>query len=441
MTIVQQMEKGHDANHLTSGEGVSEYSVTEISQKIKGTIEQNLGVIQVRGEISGYTRASSGHLYFSLKDNVNVLSTVCWRYIADQISVKLEDGMEVLCRGKISTYGPRSSYQLVASRIQISGEGQLLAMLEERKKRLASQGYFDPAKKKPIPKLPQVIGVITSTSGVVIQDIINRVSERFPLHILVWDVAVQGKEASSEVSHAIKGFHHLSSDLPTPDLLIVARGGGSIEDLWPFNDEEIVKAVHDASIPIISAIGHETDVTLIDYAADLRAATPTAAAEKATPTREILLNYCIGTLDRIEDETKNIIEKYEYIIKNASIFLLQYLQNLEQYVAEIRAMLSHIQVMMVDKVAQYQYSLSSDYKEISHLSEKIIERRELFFQSSVELLESMSYKNVLSRGFAIVQDEKGSVVKSARSCKDQQKLRITLSDGSSIVGVCVLSSE
>ena len=383
-----------------------EYSVTELSNKLKGLVENQFEFVKVKGEVSGYIKARSGHVYFSLKDSSNTLSIVCWKYIADNMSIKIEDGMEVVCSGKISTYGPRSSYNMVVSSIEVSGEGRLLAMLEERKKRLAAQGYFDRDKKKEIPVMPQVIGVITSTSGAVIQDILNRIKDRFPSHVVIWDVAVQGQATSTDVVKAIEGFNSLSSDDPQkPDLVIVARGGGSIEDLWPFNDESIVHAVYQSELPIISAVGHETDVTLIDYAADLRAATPTAAAEKATSvTREALLVHCGDLFTRMSGYMKSMTEKYDFDILYADKSLIHYKQRLDGYCDEV-------------------------YGRITRAMMQLIRECELSLKSFASLLDGLSFDSILRRGFAIMLNEKGEVVSSISQVSKGEKMKVTLSDG------------
>ncbi|HXQ49541.1 MAG TPA: exodeoxyribonuclease VII large subunit [Stellaceae bacterium] len=266
-----------------------DYTVSEIAALLKRTIEQNFAYVRVRGEISGFKRHASGHVYFSLKDADAVLDSVCWR--GTRLALKPEDGMEVVCAGRLTTYPGRSRYQLVVESIELAGVGALLKLLEERKARLAAEGLFAEARKKKLPYLPTVIGVITSPTGAVIKDILHRLKDRFPRRVLLWPVAVQGEGAAQQVAAAIEGFNRLSprGDPPRPDLLIVARGGGSLEDLMAFNEEIVVRAAAGSAIPLISAVGHETDWTLIDHASDRRAPTPTAAAEMAVPVRLELL--------------------------------------------------------------------------------------------------------------------------------------------------------
>jgi exodeoxyribonuclease VII large subunit len=268
-------------------ENVAEYSVSELAAALKRTLEDGYGYVRVRGEISGFKRAGSGHLYFALKDEGAVLDAVCWRSTAQRLRSLPEDGLEVVATGRITTYPSRSRYQLIVDRLEPAGIGALMALLDERRRRLAAEGLFAAERKRPLPFLPEVIGLVTSPTGAVIRDILHRLSERFPRRVLLWPVLVQGELAAEQVAAAIGGFNALEPGgaVPRPDLLIVARGGGSLEDLWPFNEEVVVRAAAASAIPLISAVGHETDTTLIDLAADQRAPTPTAAAELAVPVR------------------------------------------------------------------------------------------------------------------------------------------------------------
>src|SRR5208282_4880445 len=267
-----------------------EYSVSELSQAVKRQIESDFGHVRVRGEVSGFKRHTSGHCYLSLKDADAVLDAVIWRPLAQRLTLKPEDGMEVVCTGRMTTYAGRSKYQLVIEAVELAGIGALLKLLEERRKKLAAEGLFDDSRKRPLPYLPEVIGVVTSPTGAVIRDILHRLADRFPRRVLVWPVPVQGESAAAAVAAAIAGFNALEpgGDVPRPDLLIVARGGGSLEDLMAFNEEVVVRAAAASKIPLISAVGHETDTTLIDFASDRRAPTPTAAAEMAVPVRREL---------------------------------------------------------------------------------------------------------------------------------------------------------
>ena len=278
----------------TSGGNAAAFSVSEISAALKRTVEERFAFVRVRGELSGVKRAASGHLYLCLKDENARLDGVMWRGTAQRLSFRPEDGLEVIATGKLTTYPGRSNYQIVIERMEVAGEGALLALLARNKARFEAEGLFDPARKRAIPYLPRTIGVVTSPTGAVIRDILHRLADRFPSHVLVWPVLVQGQGAAGQVAAALRGFGAMDPQ-HRPDLLIVARGGGSIEDLWAFNEEEVVRAIADSPVPVISAVGHETDTTLADHAADRRAPTPTAAAEMAVPVREDLLAF-VGEL-------------------------------------------------------------------------------------------------------------------------------------------------
>src|SRR5450432_188981 len=285
------------ADNLTN---LPEFTVSEISQAVKRTLEGRFERIRVRGEISGFKRATSGHLYFALKDEEAKLDGVCWRMTAQRLAIAPEDGLEVIATGRISSYPGRSSYQLIIDSLELAGEGALLKLLEDRRKKLASEGLFDLERKRALPFLPAVIGVVTSPTGAVIRDILHRLRDRFPTHVLIWPVLVQGEGAKEQIAAAIAGFNAIARGgrIPRPDLLIVARGGGSLEDLWAFNEEIVVRAAAASEIPLISAVGHETDITLIDFAADKRAPTPTAAAEMAVPVRAELFVEVAGLARR-----------------------------------------------------------------------------------------------------------------------------------------------
>ncbi|WBL33951.1 exodeoxyribonuclease VII large subunit [Sinirhodobacter sp. HNIBRBA609] len=274
----------------TPGSNAHDYSVSEISGAVKRVIEGEFGRVRVRGEVGRVSRPSSGHLYFDLKDDRAVIAAVSWKGQVARMQVRPEEGMEVIATGKLTTFPGQSKYQLIVDDVEPAGAGALMAMLEARRKALAAEGLFDAARKRPLPYLPEVIGVVTSPSGAVIRDILHRLRDRFPRRVLIWPVAVQGQACAPEVTAAIRGFNALpeGGPIPRPDLLIVARGGGSIEDLWGFNEESVVRAAAESRIPLISAVGHETDTTLIDFASDRRAPTPTAAAEMAVPVRSEL---------------------------------------------------------------------------------------------------------------------------------------------------------
>lgn len=270
-----------------------EFSVTELSGAIKRVIEGEFGHVRIRGEIGRVSHPRSGHIYLDLKDDRSVISAVIWKGVAGRLATAPEEGMEVVATGRITTFGGQSKYQLVIEDIKPAGMGALMAMLEKRKTLLQAEGLFAPELKRPLPYLPEIIGVVTSPSGAVIRDILHRLRDRFPRKVLIWPVVVQGGKCAPEVTRAIQGFNAMTvgGALPRPDLLIVARGGGSIEDLWGFNEESVARAAAASEIPLISAVGHETDTTLIDFASDKRAPTPTAAAELAVPVRLEMLAW------------------------------------------------------------------------------------------------------------------------------------------------------
>ena len=294
-----------------AGSNAPALSVSEISNALKRTVEDRFGHVRVRGEISGFKRAASGHLYFSLKDADAKLDGVMWKGNAGRLPFAPEDGLEVIATGKLTTYAGRSSYQIVADRLELAGEGALMLLFEKLKARLAAEGLFDGARKRSIPYLPRTIGIVTSPTGAVIRDMMHRLEDRFPSHVTLWPVMVQGDGAAAQIAAAVRGFSAMPEDgtVPRPDLLIVARGGGSIEDLWAFNEEIVIRAVAECTIPVISAVGHETDTTLCDYAADLRAPTPSAAAEMAVPVRLDLAERLSGAEMRLTGGLRRLLQR------------------------------------------------------------------------------------------------------------------------------------
>ena len=329
-------------------ENIQEYSVSEISDSIKGTLENSFGYVKVRGEVSGLSKPASGHIYLNLKDDKAVIKAIIWRSAAARISFVPEDGLEVICSGKLTTgysdrYPGRSDYSIIVDTLTPAGEGALMALLEQRRKKLAAEGLFEEHNKKSLPKYPETIGIVTSPTGAVIKDILHRLKERFPCNVILWPVPVQGQDAAQLISDAVDGFNSLSSkdEVNMPDLIIIARGGGSIEDLWPFNEEIVIRSVFKSNIPVVSAIGHETDTTLIDFVSDLRAPTPTAAAEISTPDKEELLrdineknnrlNYSINLyLDNLKDNFISIKDKLPVSLKLFLNNLTSYFQNISQ---------------------------------------------------------------------------------------------------------------
>jgi exodeoxyribonuclease VII large subunit len=341
-------DEGSNARLLAeakAGSNAPALSVSEISNALKRTVEDRFGHVRVRGELSGVKRAASGHLYFSLKDADAKLDGVMWKGHAGRLSFAPEDGLEIIATGKLTTYAGRSSYQIVADRIELAGEGALMMLFEKLKARLAAEGLFDTARKRPIPYLPRTIGIVTSPTGAVIRDMMHRLEARFPSHVVLWPVLVQGDNAAAQIAAAIRGFADMSTDGPVrrPDLLIVARGGGSIEDLWAFNEEPVVRAVADCPIPVISAVGHETDTTLCDYAADLRAPTPSAAAEMAVPVRLDLAQRIAeaqlrlaGALRRFVERARDRLATQERLLPSAQDIIAERQQRADELGEKLR---------------------------------------------------------------------------------------------------------
>jgi exodeoxyribonuclease VII large subunit len=292
---------------------LAEYTVTELAFALKRTVEDAYGLLRVRGELSGFKKAASGHLYFTLKDEKACIDAVAWRGSVPRLAFEPADGLEVICTGRLTTFPGRSKYQIVVERIEPAGVGALMALLEERRRQLAEEGLFDAARKRPLPYLPEVVGVVTSPTGAVIRDILHRLVERFPRRVILWPVLVQGEGAATQIAAAIRGFDALApgGPAPRPDVLIVARGGGSIEDLWAFNEEAVVRAAAECGIPLISAVGHETDTTLIDHVADRRAPTPTAAAEMAVPVRRDLVLQVADLGGRLDHGLSGRLSQFE----------------------------------------------------------------------------------------------------------------------------------
>jgi exodeoxyribonuclease VII large subunit len=433
-----------------SASNAGEFTVTEISQALKRTIEDRFGFVRVRGEISGYKGPhSSGHCYFSLKDEGAKIDAVIWRGTFNRLRGKLQEGLEVIASGKLTSYPGKSSYQIVIENVEPAGVGALMALLEERRKKLAAEGLFDAARKKPLPFLPEVIGVVTSPTGAVIRDILHRLNDRFPRHVIVWPVRVQGETAAGEVVAAINGFNAM---VKKPDLLIIARGGGSLEDLWPFNDEAIVRAVAASAIPVISAIGHETDTTLIDHAADWRAPTPTAAAEHAVPVRADLLAEMSSLEARVRRAISRVLQERKLRLQSAGRALPKPDDMLAFARQRLDAAVSRLPQSLTANVQRHGLSLARVSGRLSArpLRERIVERRRKItdfssrsrrallqllarrrdrFNAEAKLLQSMGYKSVLTRGFAVVRDGEGKMLHSATAVKPAAKLSIEFADG------------
>jgi len=380
-----------------------ELSVSEISEILKITIEESFSYVRVKGEVSGLKFHNNGHLYFNLKDERAVINAVCWKGIAASLPFKPEEGMEVICTGKISIYAGRSNYQLITTQIEIAGEGALLALLEKRRKKLAAEGLFDESRKISLPYLPTTIGVITSPSGAVIRDIIHRIQDRFPVNIVVWPVAVQGQSAAKQIADAIDAFNNCKDK---PDLIIIARGGGSLEDLMPFNEEIVIRAVADSKLPIISAVGHETDTTLIDYVSDRRAPTPTAAAEMAVPVRSELMTSLFKFADRLKIALPNLVVFNTNRLKILSAGLNKF----ESKIAIMKERISFSANILNRSIAHY---LDNYLKTISEQG---------------RLLESYHYKKVLQRGFAVIKYG-NELITSSKVAASKNEFQIEFADG------------
>lgn len=394
-------------------------SVTEISLSLKSCVEQVFSDIRVKGEVVGVKKAPSGHIYFTLKDTDSVLSAVCWRGRDKTTLSSLEDGLEIICTGKLSTYPGRSNYQMIVDKAEPAGIGALLKLLAERKEKLEKEGLFDISKKKKIPYLPETIGVITSPSGAVIRDIMHRLNDRFPRTVYLWPVLVQGEGAAEQIASAIEGFNKIPNEgltlsnktIKRPDVLIVARGGGSFEDLWCFNEEIVVRATANSKIPIISAVGHETDTTLIDYASDLRAPTPTGAAEKAVPVREEL----ILTLTQLAG--RNIDALYRFLNENKLK-----LDSLSRSIPKLNELINLFFEKLDDKNERFKNALKTVFTTTEN---------KLFFIS--KLLSSYSYNEILKRGFSLVTDTDGKVITSGEIAEKKDKFFIKFSDKNVLV--------
>ncbi|WP_420345294.1 exodeoxyribonuclease VII large subunit [Pelagibius sp.] len=411
---------------------IPEFSVSEISQAVKRTLEGTFERVRVRGEVSGFKRAASGHLYLALKDENAVLDGVCWRGVAGRLSIQPEDGMEVIASGRITSYPGRSKYQIVIDSLELAGQGALLKLLEDRRRKLAEEGLFDEARKRPLPFLPGVIGVVTSPTGAVIRDILHRLEDRFPRRVLVWPVLVQGDGAAEQVAAAIRGFNALPAGgaVPRPDLLIVARGGGSLEDLWAFNEEVVVRAAAESEIPLISAVGHETDTTLIDFAADRRAPTPTAAAEMAVPVRRDLMlqsadleRRMLAASSRLLEERRVQLEGLGRGLVDPRRLLEEMAQRLDERTERLRAAWDRLMAEgrgQLDRLAAAlphprqllavkREQAAAAGERLERLRPRLLTERRGELDGLGRVLESMSYKRVLKRGYVVVRGPEGAI--------------------------------
>ena len=455
----------------------AEWSVTDLAAALKRTLEEAFGHVRLRGEISGYRGPhGSGHAYFSLKDGGAKIDAVIWKGTLARLRHRPKEGLEVVATGRITTFPGKSAYQIVIDALEPAGEGAWMALLEERRRQLAAEGLFDSARKRPLPYLPRVVGVVTSPTGAVIRDILHRLEDRFPRPVLVWPVRVQGEGSAEEVAAAIRGFNALPPDgpIPRPDVLIVARGGGSIEDLWSFNEEIVVRAAAESAIPLIAAVGHETDVTLIDHAADRRAPTPTGAAEMAVPVRLDLLadldglaRRHAGALARLIDRRRSDLRGLARVIPSPDALLAVKRQRLDLAEARLRPALAEgaraaqrrlARVLQglarhppALRLARARERLAAIDHRPRHALERVVavraerlagmalrlhaaiarddERRRGRFARIIALFDSLNYRAVLSRGYALVLDAEGRPVAQAEAARAAGRLTVEFADG------------
>jgi exodeoxyribonuclease VII large subunit len=450
-----------------------EFTVSELAFSLKRSIEEQYGHVRVRGELGRVTIARSGHCYLDVKDDKAVINSIIWKGVMGRLSMRPEEGMEVVCEGKLSTYPGRSNYQLIVDKMELAGAGALMALYEKRKKALAAEGLFDDGRKVPLPFMPKTIGVVTSQTGAVIRDILHRISDRFPSHVLVWPVLVQGDKAAEQIASAITGFNH-AEGFPKPDVLIVARGGGSMEDLWCFNEEIVARAAASSTIPLISAVGHETDWTLIDYVADYRAPTPTGAAEVAVPVMADWLETLADHGLRLGRGLRRSVLERENRLRAARLPRLdtvlapaqqrldlaaarlpspQRLYEPQKNALALQRLPSMTQILSraAERLAERDKALraamrfthSRARETLTRQGETIIRmeksaeqaiRRQLESQSNrldraAKLLDAYSYQGVLDRGYALVQDDRGHVVRSKDAVSAGQGVSLTFADG------------
>ena len=446
-----------------------EYTVSELAFSLKRSIEEQYGHVRVRGELGRVTIAKSGHCYLDVKDDKAVINSIIWKGVMNRLSMRPEEGMEVVIVGKLSTYPGRSNYQLIVEKMELAGEGALMALFERRKKAFAAEGLFDAARKVPLPFMPKTIGVVTSPTGAVIRDILHRIADRFPAHVLVWPVLVQGDKAAEQIAAAITGFNH-GGGFPRPDVLIVARGGGSLEDLWCFNEDVVVRAASASTIPLISAVGHETDWTLIDYVSDYRAPTPTGAAEVAVPVRDDYLETVADYGLRLARGLRRSTSEKSARLASARLPRLETVlappqQRLDLAAARLpradrmfdparqklalagsklpslgrlldapRQRLSAAAARLrPDELrranARRQERLEALGKSAGIAVQRRLERKSNALVKSGTLLEAYSYQGVLARGYALVTNAGGNVIRSKAGAEPGTTVTLTFGDG------------
>ncbi|VAW21967.1 Exodeoxyribonuclease VII large subunit [hydrothermal vent metagenome] len=463
-----------------------EYSVSGISRALKSLIEDQFGHVRVRGEVGRLTRPGSGHVYFDLKDEKSTISAVAWKGVAARWRFQPEQGLEVIVTGRLTTFAGQSKYQIIVENVEPAGVGALMALLEARRKKLAAEGLFDEQYKQKLPYLPKTIGVVTSPTGAVIRDILHRLADRFPTNVLVWPVRVQGESCAPEVAAAIEGFNMLpeNGEITRPDLIIVARGGGSVEDLWGFNEEIVVRAIAESAIPTISAIGHETDMTLADFAADKRAPTPTGAAEIAVPVRRELVAYIddLGMRQRTGARRIMASGRDRLLAVSAGLprpgeLVGEAKQHLDLVQARLGAALGKARQIKALQLAKTAPRLSAAvlikatrerWRRLNEISLRaplaltnVKNRAELKYlpvsrrlgpafkrqlaeknqrlEQLWQLANSLGYPNVLKRGFVLVSDNKGALVRSAGALKPAERVIMQFADGK--VGAIVQGKE
>lgn len=471
---------------------IPEFTVSELALSLKRTVEDTYGHVRVRGELGRVTIAKSGHCYLDVKDDKAVINSIIWKGVMGRLSMRPEEGMEVICEGKLSTYPGRSNYQLIIDKMELAGAGALMALYEKRKKMLQTEGLFEADRKVDLPFLPRTIGVVTSPTGSVIRDILHRISDRFPSHVLVWPVLVQGDKAAEQIAAAITGFNH-GGGFPRPDVLIVARGGGSMEDLWCFNEEIVARAAAASDIPLISAVGHETDWTLIDYVADYRAPTPTGAAEVAVPVRadwlETVSDYGLrltralrrnvaerknalsaARLPRLDSVLSPMQQRFDRAVlqlptparlfdpKSQALALLRLpsptrlTEGPSRDLAALRLpSVQQVITLKTQRLAAQSARLNSavrfaQTKRKSELSRDLdrthragvsaqaaitrnLDRQSRRLSKAASLLDAYSYQGVLARGYALVRDADGQVVRSVKTTKPGQSVELVFADG------------